>query len=100
MSMLCCLDFAAAVPIIDVLLTGSDTWIDALYAHPITPLSIGIAIAYAHVLFAKSTGNYYSIEPAKSTRWKRYLAIYICITVILVVSALLVAVTMSRQIRS
>ena len=92
MSMFCCLDVGAAIPIADYLIYGGHDLAGVLYENKLGVLLIGVAIAYAHVLFGKHTGRYKSLEPARSSRWKRYLFIRASITAALMLTAILIAV--------
>ena len=76
LSFICGLNLASLFTLGDYLLNANVDRSAGLYEHKLLLLTVGLAIAYLHVLFAKQTGRYTSLDPVESSRWKRYLVIY------------------------
>jgi hypothetical protein len=88
---------ASLVTVGDYLLTGNQNWSMRLFEYKGLILLFGGVIAYGHVLFGKHTGRYYSLEPAKSPRWKRYLFVYVCGSIALTLGTIILTVLTRRS---
>jgi hypothetical protein len=83
---------ASLLTVGDYLLNGNQKWSMHLFEYKSLFLLFGGVVACAHVLFGKHTGRYNSVEPARSSRWKRYLAIYVCCSVALTIGTIILTV--------
>jgi len=92
MSFIFCVNIATSIIIVAYFVSGNQKWAIAFFQNKLLLIIIGIGSAYAHVLFGKHTGRYYSVDSAKSSRWKRYLFAYVCGSVALLVGAIFIAV--------
>ena len=55
-------------------------------------LATGVVVAWAHIGFGKRTGLYESKAPARSSKWKRQIAVYGCVSAILLLGTIAIAV--------
>jgi hypothetical protein len=88
---------ASLLTVGDYLLNGNQNWSMHLFGYKSLVLLFGCVVAYAHVLFGKHTGRYNSVEPARSSRWKRYLFVYVCASIALTLGTILLTVLTRRS---
>lgn len=87
MSFICSINIGVIIALVDYFVNGNLSRSVAFFQNKILLILVGIGIAYAHVLFGKYTGRYDSVDPAKSSRWKRYLIVYGCTSAALLFGA-------------
>jgi hypothetical protein len=92
LSFIACVAVASAVPLADYALNGNIDRASAFFEHKLMLLTLGVLIGYGHVLLAKRTGRYHSLDRTAPKRWKRYIAVYSAGTAILLVAATVVAI--------
>jgi hypothetical protein len=92
MSFIFCIALAGGVTVTDYLVHRNIDRSVVLFGHKFVLLLAGVAIAFAHVRFAKSTGRYTSVAPAEPSRWRQYLCVYAAISILLFTGALVVAI--------
>ncbi len=92
MSFLFCCSLIGATTIADYLVSGNLERVTVFYGNKFALLCVGGAIAYAHVLFAKSTGRYNAVDGAAPPHWKSYLSAYTGLAAALTVAAVWLAV--------
>lgn len=78
---------ASAMPLTDYALKGNINRASTFFEHKLMLLALGILIFYGHVLFAKRTGRYYSLDRTAPKHWKSYFALYCAGAAILLVAA-------------
>jgi len=91
MSFLFCVSLAAAAPIAEYLVNGNLDRTVQFYDHKFALVGMGVVVAYAHVLFAKSTHRYQSIDISAPPRWKYYFGAYCFVAAVLFICAVWVA---------
>ena len=91
MSFLFCCSLIAGTIIADYLVNGSVESIPVIHSNKFALLLVGGAVAYAHVIFAKSTGRYNDIGSVAPAHWKAYLSAYCCLAAGLLAIALWLA---------
>jgi hypothetical protein len=79
---------AAAVMLVAVMLGGAQLLVRVTGPYRWWCLPIGLLIQYAHVKWAKSTGLYESKGPVSDPSWRRPFVLYVSLTGLVLVSAL------------
>jgi hypothetical protein len=91
MSFIFCVALAATVTLANYLIAGNLNIAMSLFDNKALLLCAGVLIAYAHVVYARTTGHYDSVEQHSPPHWKAYLIAYGCVAALLLTGAVVVA---------
>lgn len=87
----------SVITLADFALHKNLAWSAEFFANKVLLVGIGIGIACAHVLFGKYAGRYSSIDPSNSSKWKGYMWVYACASIVLLVSSIIVVLISKSQ---
>jgi len=88
----------SAITLFDYALDGNLDRTIKLAENKLVSLACGALVFYGHVLLAKRTGRYYSLDRTAPRRWKFYFALYSGGALILMIAAVSIAFISGRSV--